>query len=73
MPSCTSLFTLDLDPQPARFDDPRTVLQASKVGGSLIRIARTESDMELKGRAVEALAMMDSPKATEYLLELLDE
>ena len=39
----------------------------------LIRIARTESNMELKRRAVEALAMSDSPKATEFLLELLDE
>ena len=39
----------------------------------LIRIARTEPNMELKRRAVEALSMSDSPKATEFLLELLDE
>jgi HEAT repeat protein len=53
-----------------------TILEAMMWHGNvdqLIRIARTESNRELRVRAVEALSMMDSPKATEFLLELLDE
>lgn len=39
----------------------------------LIRIARVESDRELKTEAVRFLSMMDTPESREYMLELLDE
>ena len=52
------------------------ILEAFMVQGAanaLIDVAGTESEPELKKRAVEMLAMMDSPEATEFLLGILDE
>jgi HEAT repeat protein len=40
---------------------------------ALVRIARTETDRELKAEAVRYLAMSDSEEAKEFLLEFLSE
>ncbi|MGD8376285.1 MAG: HEAT repeat domain-containing protein [Acidobacteriota bacterium] len=48
-------------------------LAMAGAAGPLIGIARSESDPALKRRAVEVLAMMDSPEATEFLMGLFDD
>ena len=69
-------FLLELYESDDSVEVKGTILEAMMWHGNvdlLIRIARTESNRELKLRAVEVLSMMDSPQATEFLLELLDE
>jgi HEAT repeat protein len=39
--------------------------------GALVTLARKETDRDLKRRIVEKLALMNSPEAREYMLELL--
>jgi HEAT repeat protein len=40
---------------------------------SLIEIVKTESDPSLRKKALESLALVGSPEATDYLLSLLEE
>jgi len=40
---------------------------------ALIEVARTEKDRELRREAIEKLSIMGDEKATEFLLELLEE
>lgn len=39
----------------------------------LIRIAKEESDPELRKEAVRRLALMDSEEALDFLMEILDQ
>ena len=57
-------------------DIKEAAVQALAMAGevdALITIARNEDDPRLKRDIVEMLAMTGSEKATEYLMELLDE
>jgi HEAT repeat protein len=50
------------------------VLKALFIQGNakaLVAIARNEKDPELKKAAVQNLSLMNSPDATEYMMELL--
>jgi HEAT repeats len=53
----------------------RTILNSMFISGNvdgLIDIARKEKDPDLKKEAVQKLSIMGSPKATEYLMEILN-
>src|SRR5258708_23755842 len=65
-----SLYAGDKDP-----DVRRHVLRSLFVQGSakkLVEIARAETDPGMKKEVVSLLSRMDSPPATEYLLEILN-
>ena len=54
----------------------RAVLTALFTRGDvdeLIRIARDETDRELRAHAVRLLSVMNSPESTEFMKELLSE
>jgi TolA-binding protein len=66
----TSLYAAEKDPEVKR-----NILNSLFISGNvdgLIQIARNEKDPELKKAAVQKLSIMGSPKATEYLMEILN-
>ncbi len=72
--SAELLETLYADEQSA--DVKAEIIGAFFIQGNsqaLIRIARSETDRELKLEAVQRLSHMGSRDATEFLMELLEE
>jgi HEAT repeat protein len=66
-----SLYASDKDPEVRRH-----VLRSIFVQGnakSLVEIARAEKDLAMKKEVVSLLSHMDSPEATKYLLEILNQ
>jgi HEAT repeat protein len=66
-----SLYASDKDPEVRRH-----VLRSIFVQGnakSLVEIARAETDPAMKKEVVSLLSHMDSPEATKYLLEILNQ
>ncbi|HEV2349274.1 MAG TPA: HEAT repeat domain-containing protein [Terriglobia bacterium] len=65
----TSLYTTEKDPEVKR-----NILNSLFISGNvdgLIEIARKEKDPSLKREAVQKLSLTGSPKATEYMMEIL--
>lgn len=66
----TSLYDAEKDQ-----DVRRNILNSLFISGNvdgLIEIARKEKDPELKKEAVQKLSLTGSPKATEYMMEILN-
>jgi HEAT repeat protein len=66
----TSLYGTEKDTEVRR-----NILNSLFISGNvdgLIEIARKEKDPELKREAVQKLSLMGSPKATEFLMEILN-
>jgi hypothetical protein len=66
----TSLYAGEKDQ-----DVKRTILNSLFISGNvdgLLEIARKEKDPELKKEAVQKLSLTGSPKATEYMMEILN-
>ena len=70
-PALMSIYTSDKDPEVRRAVLDAFMIQANDT--ALIKVARTETNPELKRRAVEYLGSMGSKQATEFLLQILND